>query len=263
MPPVIRHTASNPNGFASGIYKWKVTASDQAGIQRVQVYLQHNCVRPTRDYFRVPGDALASTTLTLMWKSTSDAVSFDVQIANDEGFGDIVWESLDVPAAQAVDGIHYAQVPLGNLANAGVYYWRVSGENTLGTCIGRTPCTSDWVSQRLAILDARPTYELQIMVDGDIVQPIPEINSYLVNGDVFHDLQDRHRLQEGRNYTWTVAAKDRAGNVKMSDDTFTIVVSDQYAPELQHSLIPRLLSLIPNQPLFGTWSATQVVWNTN
>ena len=90
------------------------------------------------------------------------------------------------------------------------------------------------------------------MVDGDIVQPIPGINSYLVNGDVFHDLQDRHRLQEGRNYAWTVAAKDRAGNVKMSDDTFTIVVSDQYAPELPALTYPKVAFANP-QPTF--------VWN--
>ena len=131
---------NNPNGFASGIYKWKVTASDQAGNSTSTGLFTFNTTAydpPVITSLEYPGPAAASTTPTLMWKSTSDAVSFDVQIANDEGFGDIVWESLDVPAAQAVDGIHYAQVPLGHLTNAGVYYWRVSVAY-LGTCIGRT-----------------------------------------------------------------------------------------------------------------------------
>ncbi|MBL92740.1 MAG: hypothetical protein CMH56_13125, partial [Myxococcales bacterium] len=249
------HEMELHDGLTQGTYQWTVTAKDPAGNATTSAPFTIDVTRYdpaiiTKMVF--PGVAIANAAPTLIWQSSSDALLFDVQVSSDANFGNVVWESLDIPAAQAVGENHYVSIPPSTLSPGNVYFWRVSAQNDLASCRGASPCVSEWSSKRVQVIDTSPSYELQLMADGDMVTSVPGIRKLAAAQDPSHTLEDRHALVEGRSYTWKIVATDMAGNSADSSQTWNLTAHDLYAPPVPQLTYP-LLVTANQQPTF-IWS---------
>jgi hypothetical protein len=81
------------------------------------------------------------------WNSSSGAVTYDVQIATDVNFGNVVIETLDIVDTAYTVSYSYP------LTNNTTYYWRVRARNIYGV--------SAWSSIYNYRIEALPTYEAE------------------------------------------------------------------------------------------------------
>ena len=119
-------TVSNTTAATPGFYTLAVTATSGATTKNVNYYL--NLLNSNFGTMTLTAPAnLAvgqNTTLNLTWTANSNATSYDVQVATDNAFTNIVNTGNTTTASYTVSG----------LAEATNYFWRVQPKND--ACIG-------------------------------------------------------------------------------------------------------------------------------
>ncbi|WP_396194467.1 reprolysin-like metallopeptidase [Flavobacterium sp.] len=119
-------TLNNTGSAAPGFYAMTVTATSGAITKTVPFYLElFNANFPTQ-LLTYPANLQIGipTTLTLTWPANANATSYDVQVATDDSFSNIVASATVTTNSFNVTG----------LANATNYVWRVLPKNS--ACVG-------------------------------------------------------------------------------------------------------------------------------
>jgi len=119
-------TISNTGGVAAGSYVMTISGTAGTLTRQTQVSLDV--------FIGVPGSVALSSPLngatgvslqpTLMWLAAAQAVSYDVQVATDAGFANVV------ASGTGLTGTTFT--PATNLAVGTTHYWRVRAQNACG-----------------------------------------------------------------------------------------------------------------------------------
>jgi hypothetical protein len=117
-------TFSLPNGS----YTWQVVAFDRAGAQRISNQnwtVVVNLLPPAVPTLLSPlnGSINLFTSLTLSWNASTGADIYHLQVATDSNFATIIRNDSTLLSTSS---------PVGPLANAATYYWRVRAKNFAG-----------------------------------------------------------------------------------------------------------------------------------
>lgn len=120
-------TLSNIGALSTGIYKFGVEANVGGEIAQYFLYLELLQDVPAVVSLSQPANGAVDAQLTqsLSWNAISNINGYDVQIAKEEGFQNIVSQATGLTATNFLPGIILDQ--------ATTYYWRVRGANACGT----------------------------------------------------------------------------------------------------------------------------------
>jgi subtilisin-like proprotein convertase family protein len=119
-------TISGTGSVAPGTYNITVTGTGSSGSQSETVALTISAGAPAQVTLSAPANGAtgASQTPTLTWNAASGAVTYEVQIATDPGFSNLVVN------ATGVTGTTYNVTT--SLAGNTLHYWRVRAVSTCG-----------------------------------------------------------------------------------------------------------------------------------
>lgn len=117
----VNMTISNTAGVTPGFYPITVTATSGATVKTIPFYLNLFSSSFTSIVPSTPANnaTAQSTSLTLGWPADSNATTYDVQVATDAGFTNIISSGTVATNAYA----------LGGLLEATTYFWRVKPNN--------------------------------------------------------------------------------------------------------------------------------------
>lgn len=115
-------TVSNTNGSAPGFYSMTVTATSGATSKTVPFYFElYNANFGVMSLTSPTNNAVGQgLSLNLTWAANSNATSYDVQVATDSGFTNIISSGTTTTTSYPVSG----------LSQATNYFWRVLPKNT-------------------------------------------------------------------------------------------------------------------------------------
>lgn len=109
-------------------YFWRVRAKNGAGLSNWSVVRSFSTIQaiPGLPALVDPSNGAAgiSTAPTLSWSGAVFAATYDVQVARDNSFLDLVYETFDISGTQ---------VQVTGLTNETAYFWRVRGRNSRGS----------------------------------------------------------------------------------------------------------------------------------
>lgn len=116
---IVTMTISNTAGSPAGIYNIIVTATSGATSKTASYYLSlgFSPMSLTSPANNAVGQ---STTVNLTWAADANATSYDVQVASDSGFTNIISSGNTTTTSYTVSG----------LAQASNYWWRVAPKNS-------------------------------------------------------------------------------------------------------------------------------------
>ncbi len=236
---------------ASTNYYWRVMAMNQAGASGWSsiwsfTTASAQVVPPSTPTLVSPANGASgqSTTLELSWDSVSNTGHYNIQVATDQSFSNIVFSNYTTVGTS---------VQVSGLSLNTVYYWHVSASNTggqsswSGTWDFTTASTSLPPAPQLLSpanrADEQPDstvfvwssspgasgYDLQVALSNTF-------SSYLVDDSSLTDTSIYvTTLTPGNEYYWRVAARSSAGTGSWSS-TWSLTTSSQivapYVPEL-------------------------------
>lgn len=242
--------------FSSGTFYWHVRAMNVNGsspwsaTRRFSVLARPNApvlVYPENLAWNLP------TSFELRWNALPDATLYDVQLALDDGFNDIVAEGIDETTLKLLVG------PL----DPGDYYWRARGKNNSG--IG------DWSeAYSFSIVTAPDAPTLLTPEDGEAgVVTEPSLSwEAVVNAATYQLSVSRNAqftsivftglnlettsqtvgpLDIGTTYYWRVQARNAIGASSWSP-VYSFTVRNTTALEQDGSDIPSAFALKPSYP---------------
>jgi len=116
-------TLSNLNAVSDGTYNFNVEGSSSSGNKSISLVL--NIVTPSSSNLLTPADGATdvSTAPTLTWDAAVGVTSYDVQVATDAGFSNVV-------ASTNVPGTSWVVSPSLNIMT--IYFWRVRHVRSCG-----------------------------------------------------------------------------------------------------------------------------------
>jgi hypothetical protein len=116
---------TNTGSALPGSYALNVTGTSGSLQRSVGVDLRIDSVIPSQVTLTSPADGAIDVpvTPTLTWAATAQTMSYDVEIALDPGFSNVVYSASESDTSHAVGS------PLGSLTG---YYWRVRAHNGCG-----------------------------------------------------------------------------------------------------------------------------------
>jgi hypothetical protein len=173
-PSATTMTVSGTGGAAWGDYSLEVTGTTIDLTRSTTVGLGLFTAVPGAPDLIAPanGATQVSVVPTLEWAAAAQAVTYDVQVATDPGFGSIVY------AATVGETSHQVAVPLATTTE---YFWRVAAANTCGN--GGFSAPFSFTTQDLPAV---------LLVDDD--DNGPDVRSYYIETldalGVWHDLWD-------------------------------------------------------------------------
>ncbi|MCK4659057.1 MAG: hypothetical protein KAV82_05995 [Phycisphaerae bacterium] len=118
-------TVGNLGAVATGEYNILITGTTTSLLRVANVELSVSTAVPSGVTLTSPanGSDDISKTPTLVWEPSSQALGYDIQIATDAGFGNVVYE-VTVTGTNHTVGI--------SLNSASLYYWHVRADNGCG-----------------------------------------------------------------------------------------------------------------------------------
>ena len=131
--------------LADGEYYWRVRARNSAGILgdwspvwSFTISTAPTCSTPGQVQLQSPpsGSTTTDSTPTLDWESASNANQYQVEVYNPNTF--------DFDRSVSITSTAWTVAPA---MEEGVWYWRVRGLNTQGSCNVRGPWSSEWSLQ--------------------------------------------------------------------------------------------------------------------
>jgi subtilisin-like proprotein convertase family protein len=114
-------TISNTNAAITGLYSLEVTATSGAVTKTARFYLDLLSSNFAVSSLSNPANNAVgqNTSLTLTWAADSNATSYDVQVATDLSFTDIVTSGNSTTTSYNVSGLNQGTI----------YYWRILPKN--------------------------------------------------------------------------------------------------------------------------------------
>ncbi len=133
-------TIDNTNGSAAGFYTMTITATSGAISKTVPLYLQLFSSSFANTVLTAPANLAITqnTALTLAWDADANATQYDVEVATDDAFTNII-------SSGTVNTNSYA---LSGLQEATSYYWRILPKN--GSCAGTFSAASTFQTGMIA-----------------------------------------------------------------------------------------------------------------
>jgi hypothetical protein len=124
-PAATTMTVSGTGGAADGAYSVEITGTTIDLTRDTTVGLDLYTAIPGAPALIAPPDGATEVSLvpTLEWTASAQAAWYDLQIATDPGFGNVVYTAT---VAETSHGVEQA------LDTTSLYYWRVAGGNTCG-----------------------------------------------------------------------------------------------------------------------------------
>ncbi|MHC4082674.1 MAG: S8 family serine peptidase, partial [Planctomycetota bacterium] len=179
-PAVSTMTVSGTGGAAYGDYSIEITGTSIDLTRSTSVGLGLFTAVPGDPGLISPADGATDVSVvpTLQWSGSAQGSSYDVQIASDPGFGNIIY------SATVEEISHAVEQPLDTLTQ---YYWRVGASNTCGG--GPFSAPFSFTTQDLPAV---------LLVDDD--DNNPDVRSYYTDAldalGVWHDLWDTNNSDD-------------------------------------------------------------------
>jgi hypothetical protein len=220
----------------SATYYWRVAALNTIGTQgawsetrtlTVDILAAPTLTSPT------DGFTVTTGTPTFEWGAVTDATDYQIQVANDSGFTDIVFTDTDVSTS------HTSSTAL---TDGNTYYWRVAARNTYGTpgawSVTRTLTVGILVAPTLTLPDngstdgtgGTPTFTWGA-VTGATDYQIQVASDSGFASIVYTDTTATTSCTPGTaltggsiTYYWRVAARNTYGTLGAWSTTWTVIV---------------------------------------
>lgn len=252
-------TISNTGATATGMYNIIVSAVSGAAVKTVPLYLLQYSPNFAPVALTSPSNGAVTqpVALVLNWAADANATEYDVQIATDSAFANIITSATTVTNNYAVTG----------LSQATTYYWRVLASNICGDGSFSTPYSFQ-TGQVVCANTASVNVPLPISASG-----ASTINSTLTipaaNGEIISDVNVSINITHTYVSDFTVTLISPAGTqvqilVNPCDDESNInaVFDDSGAdvvcgnfPAIGGTVKPvQLLSALNGQNSAGVWT---------
>jgi hypothetical protein len=221
------------SGLANGTtYYWRVRAKNVGGVSGWSTVWDFTTSTPPGTptlVSPVNGATGQPVSLTLVWTTSSNAVTYHLQVATDIGFTSIFAQDSTLTDTQRV---------VSGLANSTNYYWRVRAKNSGGI-------VSNWASYRsfttivtvpLSVVIVSPADSTVIVADSVRLRwntGTPSVDRYLVevatdtnmtvlvvsDSSVIDTSRSMASLVNNTTYFWRVKAHNAAGWGSFSNET--------------------------------------------
>ncbi len=120
-------TIGNTAGAAPGTYILTVTGTSGVLVRQTTVRLDLFDGAPDSPVLTMPVDGATDVALlpSLAWNASANATSYDVQVATDAGFSNVI------SSGAGITGTNFT--PAASLTPGNLYYWHVRGSNACGS----------------------------------------------------------------------------------------------------------------------------------
>jgi hypothetical protein len=228
----------------STLYYWRVSASNDGGTSWSNAASFTTIIAaPASPALAAPASGAVNQpiSLSLNWGAVNTAVTYEVQVSTDAGFGSVSVDQV---------GLTSASTTVGGLFNSTTYYWRANAANAGGASAWST------ISSFSTIIAAPGVPALALPISGAINQPvtlslvwgsISTATSYHLYVSTSSDFsstvfsqgglqgasQTLNGLANSTTYFWRVGAKDIGGISGWSGVwSFTTIIAAPGAPVL-------------------------------
>jgi len=224
---------------------WQVIATDLAGNVRTSAtnnFPLADTFPPSIPEYVFPAadTEIANETPRFNWSDATDpnGVTYTIQVATDAGMQNLLVD-------QAGAGVSDFQLSQAAPLLRGLrYYWRVGVTDNLGNFAWGPIVGFD-------VQAASITYQVQIATDAAFTALHTDENS--VVGTQF-TVPPFTPLLEAVRYYWRVFASDPSGNTQQSNETFELLLADQYPPPLPSLDYPAADAEVINPEITFDWS---------
>ena len=230
---------------AGNTYNWRVIASDLAGntvIAGPNSFPLVDGFAPTIPAYIFPPaqESIVNAAPRFNWTDASDpnGVTYTIQLATDAGMANLLVNQ----SGSLISNFQLSQA--GALTPGARYYWRVGVEDNLNN-FAWGPIEGFDVAPRFI------EYNVEIASDAAFTQ-------YHTNVDglqgTSYTVPPFNPLLESLRYYWRVFAADGSGNTQQSNETFEILLADQYPPSLPNLTYPATEATVINPAITFDWS---------
>lgn len=253
---VVALTLTLPETVTAGLYPIIVTAASGDVVKTVNIYLDVLTTNFGEIILSSPADGTENilSSVNLQWQAAENAIAYQVEVATDENFEDIVVnETTTLPAFST------------SLENETTYYWRVSPANIscAGTAsvafsftTGDTVCTDLLSANVPVVISNSEAVTINSTLAIVATDPIEKLTIQLkINHSYVGDLTAILRSPSGTEVVLFAGACDDLNNVDaIFDDNGTVMVCGN-TPAISGTVLPvEALSVFNGQSPQGTWT---------